>query len=144
LRLATRRKPSHRFSGVEMIWAAIGRLCHRFLTKRSFATQRFTKWAQWSLPFLRLVERMSRSRWHTSVDATKRAVGLLALLLAISGMWPSPLINVLPAITIVLLAISLPPGRRVLARLFVRHLHRVAVGIRVPGLDVNRRPRRPS
>jgi hypothetical protein len=63
---------------------------------------------------------MSRSRWHTSVDATKRAVGLLALLLAISGMWPLPLINVLPSITIVLLAIAyLQEGGFLLAFLFV-------------------------
>jgi hypothetical protein len=78
----------------------------RFLTKRSFATQRFIKWAGRSLPFLRLVERVSRSRWHTPAHATKRAIGLLVLLLAISGIWPLPLINLVPAVTIALLAIA--------------------------------------
>ena len=50
---------------------------------------------------------MSRSRWHTPVDATKRTVGLLVLLHTISGIWPLPLINFLPAVTLALLAIAL-------------------------------------
>ena len=44
---------------------------------------------------------------HTPLGATKRAVGLLVLLLVISGIWPLPLINVLPAVTTALLAIAL-------------------------------------
>jgi hypothetical protein len=94
------------FPAVEMMLGRDRPTLPRFLTKRSFATQRFTKWAERSLPFLRLVERISRSRWHTPVDATKRAVGLLVLLLAASGAWPLPLINVLPAVTIGILAIA--------------------------------------
>jgi hypothetical protein len=94
------------FPAVEMILARDRPMLPRFLTKRSFATERFTKWAKRTLPFLRFVERVSRSRWHTPVDVTKRAVGLLVLLLAISGIWPLPLINVLPAFTIALLAIA--------------------------------------
>lgn len=79
----------------------------RFLTKRPFATQRFSKWATRALPLLRAVERISRSRWHTPPEMTKRVVGLLVLLLALSGIWPLPLINVLPAVTIAVLAIAL-------------------------------------
>jgi hypothetical protein len=78
----------------------------RFLTKRSFATQRFTTWTTRALPLLRAVQRISRSRWHMPVEATKRAVGFLVLSLAISSIWPLPLINVLPAVTIALLAIA--------------------------------------
>lgn len=55
---------------------------------------------------LRLVERVSRSRSHARVGAAKRAVGLLVLLLALSGVGPLPLINLLPAATIALLAVS--------------------------------------
>jgi hypothetical protein len=47
-----------------------------------------------------------QKRAFGTVDVTKRAVGLLVLLLAISGIWPLPLINVLPAFTIALLAIA--------------------------------------
>jgi hypothetical protein len=95
------------FPAVEMMLGRDRPTLPRLLTKRSFATQRFTHWAERSLPFLKLVERVSRSRWHTPVDATKRTVGLLVLLLTISGIWPLPLINVLPAVTIALLAIAL-------------------------------------
>jgi hypothetical protein len=40
------------------------------------------------------------------VNAIKPAIGLLVLLLALSGVWPIPLINVLPAATIALLAVA--------------------------------------
>ena len=79
----------------------------RFLTKRAIETRRFTKWSARILSVLRAIERVSRSRWHTPRGATNRAVGLLVLLLAISGIWPLPLINVLPAVTIALLAVAL-------------------------------------
>jgi hypothetical protein len=95
------------FPATEMMLGRDRPTLPRFLTKRPFATQRFTTWATRALPVLRAVERVSRSRWHTPPGATKRAVGLLVLLLAISGIWPLPLINVLPAVTIAVLAIAL-------------------------------------
>jgi hypothetical protein len=94
------------FPAVEMMLARDRPSLPRFLTKRSFETKRFSKWAERSLPLLRLVERMSRPRWHTPVEATKRAVGLLVLALAISGIGPLPLINIPPALTIALVAIA--------------------------------------
>jgi hypothetical protein len=102
------------FPAVEMMLARDRPTLPRFLTKRPFATQRFTKWAARALPVLRAVERVSRPRWRASVDATKRAVGLLVLLLVISGIWPLPLINVVPAVTIALLAIALLQEDRLL------------------------------
>jgi hypothetical protein len=94
------------FPAVEMVLDRDRPMLPRFLTKRSFATERFTKWAERFLPFLRSAERVSRPRWHTPPGATKRAVGFLVLLLAFSGIWPLPLINILPAVTIALLAVA--------------------------------------
>jgi hypothetical protein len=94
------------FPAVEMMRGRDRPTLPRFLTKRAFATERFTKSAARALPVLRAVERISRSRWHPPPEATKRAVGLLVLLLSISGIWPLPLINVLPAVTIALLAVA--------------------------------------
>jgi hypothetical protein len=94
------------FPAVEMMLARDGPTLPRFLTKRSFDTKRFSKWAERSLPLLRLVERVSRSRWHTPAEATKRAVGFLVLALAASAIWPLPLINIPPALTIALVAIA--------------------------------------
>jgi hypothetical protein len=94
------------FPAAEMLLGRDRPTLPRFLIKRSLPTQHFTKWAERSLPLLRFIERLSRSRWHMPAGATKRAVGLLVLLLAASGIWPLPLINVLPAMTIALLAIA--------------------------------------
>jgi hypothetical protein len=95
------------YPAVEMMLGRDRPSLPRFLTKRAIATHRFTKWSARILSVLRAIERVSRSRWHTPLGATKRAVGLLVLLLAISGIWPLPLINVLPAVTIALLAVAL-------------------------------------
>ena len=52
---------------VEMVLDRDRPMLPRFLTKRSFATERFTKWAKRSLPFLRFVERViSFSGQHLS------------------------------------------------------------------------------
>ncbi|WP_213742568.1 exopolysaccharide biosynthesis protein [Bradyrhizobium sp. dw_411] len=95
------------FPAVEMLLGRDRPTLPHFLTKRPFAAQRFTKWAARALPVLRAIERVSRSRWHTPAAATKRTLGLLVLLLVLSGIWPLPLINVVPAITIAVLAIAL-------------------------------------
>jgi hypothetical protein len=95
------------FPAVEMMLGRDRPTLPRFLTKRPFSTQRFSKWATRALPVLRAVERVSRSRWHTPAGATKRAVGFLVLLLVMSGIWPLPLINIVPAVAIALLAIAL-------------------------------------
>jgi hypothetical protein len=94
------------FPAVEMMFARDRPTLPHFLRKRSFPTEGFTHWAKRSLPFLRSVERVSRARWNTPAEPTKRAVGLLVLLLAVSGIWPLPLINVLPAATIALIAMA--------------------------------------
>jgi hypothetical protein len=94
------------FPAVEMMLGRERPTLPRFLTKRAIATERFTAWAERSLPLLRLVERVSKSRSHARVGAAKRAVGLLVLLLALSGVGPLPLINLLPAATIALLAVA--------------------------------------
>ena len=59
------------FPEVEMMLGRHRPSLPRFLTKRSFATQRFTDWATRALPLLKVIERISRSRWHTPVEATK-------------------------------------------------------------------------
>jgi hypothetical protein len=94
------------FPAVEMMLGRERPTLPRFLTKHAIAAERFTTWAERSLPLLRMVERVSRSRSHARVGAAKRAVGLLVLLLALSGVGPLPFINVLPAATIGLLAVA--------------------------------------
>jgi hypothetical protein len=95
------------FPAVEMMLGLDRPTLPRFLTRRAIATQRFIKWSARVLPVLRGVERVSRSRWHRPPGTIKRAVGLPLLLLVASGIWPLPLTNVVPAVTIALLAIAL-------------------------------------
>jgi hypothetical protein len=94
------------FPATEMMLGRDRPTLPRFLAKRPIATRRFTTWAQRLLPLLRWVERVSKSRHHMKVTRVKRAAGLLVLLLALSGVWPLPFINILPAATIGLLAVA--------------------------------------
>jgi hypothetical protein len=94
------------FPAVEMMLGRHRPKLPHFLVKRAVSTHHFTKWAERSLPLLRFVETFSRSRWHTPHEATKRVVGLIVLVLAVSGIWPIPLINIVPALIIILISIA--------------------------------------
>jgi hypothetical protein len=77
-----------------------------FLSHRSIATQQFVKWTKYSLPVLQAIERISRPRWRTPAKLTKQAIGLAVLVLAVCGLFPLPLVSILPSITIALIAIG--------------------------------------
>jgi hypothetical protein len=94
------------FPAVEMILGRHRPALPGFFVNRAIPTRHFTKWAERSLPLLRFVETFSQSRWHTPVQATKRAVGLVVFLLALCSIWPIPLLNIVPALTIVLISIA--------------------------------------
>lgn len=94
------------FPAAEMILGRDSPRLPRFLTARPIPTRHFTRWAARALPLLRFIEAASRPRWHTPVQATKRTVGLIVLLLAIAAIWPIPLINVVPALMIVLISLA--------------------------------------
>ena len=94
------------FPAVEMILGRHRPALPGFVVNRAIPTHHFTKWAERSLPLLRFVEAFSRSRWHTPVEATKRAVGLIVFLLALCSIWPIPLLNIVPALTIILISIA--------------------------------------
>jgi hypothetical protein len=94
------------FPAVEMVLARKRPSLPRVLTKRPIATHHFVKWAKRSLPILEAIERFSRPRWHTPVEPTKRAIGVAVFLLAVSALLPIPLINILPALTIAMMAIG--------------------------------------
>jgi hypothetical protein len=78
----------------------------RFLSRRSIPTHQFVKWTKRSLPVLEAIERVSRPRWRTPAKFTKQAIGLAVLILAVCGLFPLPLVNILPSVTIALIAIG--------------------------------------
>jgi hypothetical protein len=78
------------FPEVEMMLGRIGRTCPAFSPNVRLRCN-VSRIGPPALLLLKVVERISRSRWHTPAEATKRAVGFLVLSIAISGIWPLPL-----------------------------------------------------
>jgi hypothetical protein len=57
-------------------------------------------------PLLKAIEGVSRPRWNARHDVMDRFVGLVVFLLALSAGWPLPLVNVIPGMAVVLIAIA--------------------------------------
>ena len=57
-------------------------------------------------PVLRRLERVIRPRWVAPTDVTKRAVGVILLLLGALLLVPIPLSNLIPGLVIILLAFA--------------------------------------
>ena len=55
---------------------------------------------------LEAIERVSRPRWRTPVRLTKQVIGVSVLVLAVCGLFPLPLVNIIPSVTIALIAIA--------------------------------------
>jgi len=101
------------FSGVVLLIPAIQMLLGHdqptlpgFLARRSVASESAARWTRRTLPFFRLIESVIRPRWHTPFEATKRLVGIVTFLLAISTIWPLPFSYVVPSLAIALLSLA--------------------------------------
>lgn len=78
----------------------------RRLAQRPFATDKLTAMLARVIPALRFLERFVRPRWPTPVAATRRAVGVVVLLLGLCLLVPVPLSNVPVGLTVVLVAFA--------------------------------------
>jgi len=78
----------------------------RFLSKRPFDFKRFKRLTEIVQPGLRAIENLSRPRWTLPHAAAHRLVGTVVFLLALSAIWPLPLVNVIPGAVIILIAIA--------------------------------------
>jgi hypothetical protein len=62
---------------------------------------------QRSLPVLRYLEKVVHPRWHTPLEATKRLVGTIVVVLSATLVFISiPLSNVVPALVIALISLA--------------------------------------
>jgi hypothetical protein len=62
---------------------------------------------QRAVPVLRYLEKLIHPRWPTPLDATKRLVGAVVVLLNITLLFtPVPLSNVVPALVIALISLA--------------------------------------
>ena len=60
-----------------------------------------------AVPLLRYLEKMIHPRWHTPLEATKRLVGMVVIILdALIVLAPIPLTNVVPALVIALISLA--------------------------------------
>jgi hypothetical protein len=94
------------FPAVEMMLSRSRPSFPRFLSKREFDFRRFKRFTERVRPALRAVESVSGPRWTLPHPVAGRGVGFLVLLLALTAMWPLPLVNVVPGLMIVLIAIA--------------------------------------
>jgi hypothetical protein len=94
------------FPSVEMMLGRSRPAFPQFLSKRPFDFERFKRLTERVQPGLRMIENLSRPRWTLPHAAAGRLVGSVVFLLALSAIWPLPLVNVIPGTIIVLIAIA--------------------------------------
>jgi len=94
------------FPSFEMVLGLSRPSFPRFLEKRPFDFERFKRLTLGVLPVLRALENAGFHRRRVSRDVTHRLVGLAVFLLALSAIWPLPLVNVIPGIAIVFVSIA--------------------------------------
>jgi hypothetical protein len=94
------------FPAVEMMFGRTGPTFPAFLSKREFDFSRFRRFTVRVRPALIAIERVTKPRLSARRDATDRLVGILVFVLALTAMWPLPLVNVIPGVLIAVVAIA--------------------------------------
>src|ERR1700738_829796 len=78
----------------------------RRIATRSLPTKHLAAVVQ-RLPVLRYLEKVVHPRWHTRLEATKRLVGTIVVVLSATLVFiPIPLSNVVPALVIALISLA--------------------------------------
>jgi hypothetical protein len=79
----------------------------RWIAARPLPTRHLAALVQRAVPVLRYFEKVIHPRWPTPLEATKRLVGAVVVILNITLMFtPIPLSNVVPALVIVLISLA--------------------------------------
>ena len=79
----------------------------RRIAVRPLPTRHLAALVQRAVPVLRYLEKLIHPRWPTPLDATKRLVGAVVVLLNITLLFtPLPLSNVVPALVIALISLA--------------------------------------
>jgi hypothetical protein len=91
----------------QMIAGRSAPLFPRRITNHQLPTRHFVALVRRAVPLLRYLEKMIHPRWHTPLEATKRLVGTVVIILdALTVLAPIPLTNVVPALVIALIALA--------------------------------------
>lgn len=79
----------------------------RRIAIRPLSTRHLVAVVRRAVPVLRYLEKMVHPRWHTPLEATKRVVGAVVLMLSVVlVIAPIPLGNVFPAVVIALISLA--------------------------------------
>jgi hypothetical protein len=92
---------------VQMIAGKAAPVFPRRIATRSLPTRHLAAVVQRSIPLLRYLEKVIHPRWHTPLEATKRVVGAVVVILSTTlVLIPIPLSNVVPASVIALISLA--------------------------------------
>jgi hypothetical protein len=91
---------------IEMILAHRRPMFPQRIGSLHFKTRRVAAIIDRTVPVLHCLERFVRPRWQFPLEVTKRAVGILVLVLGLTMFIPIPLSNIPPAILIILTAVA--------------------------------------
>jgi hypothetical protein len=79
----------------------------RRIARRPLSTRHLATVVRRAVPVLKCLEKMVRPRWHTPLEATKRLVGAVVVMLSVFLVFaPIPLGNVFPALVIALISLA--------------------------------------
>jgi hypothetical protein len=94
------------FPAAQMILARQTPSLPAFIASRRISTARMARLSLRAAGLLQWIETFTKPRWRTPFQATKRAVGVVVLLLAPTLVWPFPFSHIIPALVIVLLSLA--------------------------------------
>ena len=92
---------------LEMIAGRVAPVFPRRIATRPLPTRHLDRVVRRAIPVLRYLERAIHPRWHTPLEVTKRVVGVVVLLLTVLLLLaPVPMIQVVPALVIVMISLA--------------------------------------
>jgi hypothetical protein len=77
-----------------------------FIASRRFSTRSVACLIYYATPPLRWLERFTYPRWPTPFETTKRVIGVVVFLLALTLLFPLPFFYVIPSFVIMLIAFA--------------------------------------
>jgi hypothetical protein len=92
---------------LEMIAGRVAPVFPTRIATRPLPTRHLARVVRRAIPVLRYLERAIHPRWHTPLEVTKRVVGVVVLMLTVLLLLaPVPMIQVVPALVIVLISLA--------------------------------------
>jgi hypothetical protein len=91
---------------IQMVMGREGPSLPAFLTNRAISTPHFVRWVARIVPPLRYAETLVHPRWQLGPETTKRVVGIVNLIMAVTITLPFPFAYIIPTLVIVLIAFA--------------------------------------